>query len=91
MSTFRGQPVYRPQGVAKDAPLTEWQKLAHRAVSQGGRIYQSESGDMHLVSPSGAHWGSFKSRPEMYQGGSLGKFEPEEGSEDITSEFVNGK
>jgi hypothetical protein len=92
MSTFRGKPVFRPQGGAKDAPLSEWQKTAHRAVSQGGRLYKNKStGDMHIVSPSGSHWGSFKSQPEMYQGGSLSKYEPEENTEDITDDFKNGK
>ena len=91
MTTFMGKPVFRNQGTAKDAPLSEWSKTAHRAVSQGGRIYKSESGDMHIVSPSGAHWGSFKVRPEAFEGGSLKTYEPEKNSQDITSDFANGK
>lgn len=91
MTTFQGQPVFRSQGKAKDAPLTEWQKTARRAVGQGGRIYRdSSTGDMHLVSPSGSHWGSFKTKPEMFEGGSLNKYEPQENTEDITNDFKNG-
>ena len=92
MPRFQGQPVFRNQGKAKDAPLSEWQKTATRAIGQGGRIYKNQStGDMHLVSPSGSHWGSFEAKTEKYQGGSLGKYEPEENTEDITSDYANGK
>jgi hypothetical protein len=91
MPKFQGQSVFRNQGRTKDAPMSEWQKTATRAIGQGGRIYKNQFGDMHIVSPSGSHWGSFNSKTAAYQGGSLGKYEPEENTEDITSDYKNGK
>jgi hypothetical protein len=92
MPRFQGQPVFRNQGSPKNAPLSEWEKTAHRGISQGGRLYKNKStGDMHLVSPSGSHWGSFTSNPESYKGGNLNKYEPEENAEEITRDFKNGK
>ena len=91
MPRFQGQSVFRNQGSPKNAPLSEWQKTAQRGVDQGGRLYRNSStGDMHLVSPSGSHWGSFTANPESYKGGNLNKYEPEENTEDITGNFKNG-
>lgn len=87
MTSFNGQPVFRSHGKSRDNQMSEWSKTANRVIGQGGRIYQSQSGDMHIVSPSGAHWGTFRAKPEMFEGGTLSKYEPDEGSYDITSKF----
>lgn len=87
MPTFNGKPVFRGQGKAQDGQLQEWDKTARRAITQGGRIYQSQTGDMHIVSPSGAHWGTFNSLPQKFEGGSLQKFSPDNESTDITYKY----
>lgn len=87
MSTFRGKPVFRPQGQSSQK---NWGGEARRMVEQGGRVFRNQQGDVHIVSSAGSHWGTFKNKPQMYQGGSLQKYSPEEGSEDITESFYNG-
>jgi hypothetical protein len=87
MPSFKGQPVFRPQGQSKQP---NWGGEAMRMVEQGGRVFRNQQGDMHIVSAGGAHWGTIKNQPNMFEGGSLSKYQPEKGSEDITESFYNG-
>lgn len=87
MPKFQGRPVFRPQGQSQK---TNWGGEAMRMVEQGGRVFRNQQGDMHIVSSSGAHWGTIKNQPNMFQGGSLSKYQPEKDSEDITESFYNG-
>jgi hypothetical protein len=64
-----------------------------RLISQGGRAYRNQQGEVQIVSPSGSHWGTLSQTPDMkyqFRGGGLGKYDPDETSEDITESF-NGR
>lgn len=84
MPSFKGQRVFRNQGYSGRQPDTEWSKTASKAISQGAKVFQDDSGAQHLVSPSGAHWGTYKRREGLYEGGTLSKFSPDDSAQDIT-------
>ena len=87
MSTFRGKPVFRPQGQSQSK---NWGSEARRLIEQGGRVFRNQQGEMHIVSAAGSHWGTIKNQPNVFEGGSLKKYTQEKGSEDITESFYNG-
>jgi hypothetical protein len=86
MPAFRGNRVFRPQGQTQ---RNNWGGDARRLIEQGGRVYRNRQGDMHIVSAGGSHWGTIKNQPNMFEGGNLSKYQPEEDSEDITESFYD--
>lgn len=87
MPTFRGQPVFRPRGQYKDHPVEDWEGMARRAVKTGGRIVKSDTGELHILSPSDAHWGTYKQTQGLFEGGTLQKLGKKENLQDITEQF----
>jgi hypothetical protein len=87
MPTFRGQRQFRQQGQSSGSSRNEWTKTASSAISQGATVHRDNTGAEHLVSPSGAHWGTFNGTSGTYQGGTLNKFNPDDSSEDVTSSY----
>ena len=92
MPTFRGQRQFRQQGQPRGSSRNEWARTASSAISQGATVHRDNSGAEHLVSPSGAHWGTFNSNSGTYQGGTLNKFNPDDSSQDVTYSYTqNGQ
>lgn len=87
MTTFKGNKVFRPSGQPKNNVTEDWSSVARRAVMGGGRIIKSKSGEQHIVSPSGAHWGTYKAAQGLFEGGTLKQYQGDDDGEDITSTF----
>jgi hypothetical protein len=87
MPTFRGQRQFRQQGQSSRNSQSEWSKTASSAISQGATVHRDNTGAEHLVSPSGAHWGTFNGNSGTYQGGTLNKFNPDDSSQDVTYSY----
>ena len=88
MATYNGERVFRPRGQYQDHPSRNWGNYARRAVQGGGRIMQSDTGDYHVVSPSGAHWGTFKANQGAFSGGTLRQYEGDN-NRDVTEDFLD--
>lgn len=88
MPSFRGQRVFRQRGQYQDHSNADWQDYARKAVQSGGRIVASETGEHHIVSPSGAHWGTYNTQQGRFQGGTLQRFEGNDRTQDITEDYL---
>ena len=82
--------VFRGQRVKRAAQSTDWETMAQKAIMSGGRLVQSGSGDLHLVSPGGKHWGSFNTRQGTYAGGTLSQMPDDDEYRDVTDQFFRG-
>lgn len=87
MTTFNGQRMFRPRGKLQDHPSQDWEAYARKAIVGGGRIVQSKSGDYHIISPSDAHWGTFRAQQGIFEGGTLQKVQDGAELRDITEYF----
>lgn len=87
MTTFKGKKIFRPRGQYQDHPTEDWNATARRAVEGGGRVVRSNTGEMHLVSPSDAHWGTFNPTSGGFEGGTLQKLQSDGQLEDITDKY----
>lgn len=86
MPTHNGRKVFRPQGRPQDYSTDDWASYARKAVRSGGRVVQG-NGEVHLVSPSGSHWGTFKTQQGVYEGATLKKLDTDSDLRDITDQF----
>ena len=87
MPTHNGRKVFRPQGRNKDYQRDDWDTHARKAVSSGGRVVQTSTGDIHLVSPSGSHWGTYKAKQGLYEGATLNRLDADTDIQDITDRY----
>lgn len=80
--------VPRRQGSPVNYGRDDWDEFARKAVRSGGRIVQSASGDTHIISPLGNHWGTFKQQQGVSEGASLTRLSDNDDLSDVTDRYL---
>ncbi len=69
-------------------PSRDLTEAAYRARAHGGRVLRNrDTGELHIVSPSGANWNTYAQSDNHLRGGDLSPVAKKDALEDVTDVF----